>query len=599
MSQTRTYGSDLSSDDKQEQTQNVNVESEVDKLISNTKHNASFKSGVSYEALKKQYGDDETIVEKILDMYKAKAARIEKHAHKFIKKIQKKTEKGTFVDANQILQMALKVKEKKGLSDGAFKRFTYLYTKMLQDKYNSSSIDLTVNKFSKLFNTVPDPDVTREMNIPANDLKTAQKIMDLYNSTEKMWTMVNISTIKYKDLDPQFVQSNYNKDTHDPLSYANPIIVALFGIKNKVLDGRFLLSNFGNIFTRIYKKKQISGTNGAGINDVELFEDMTRTKDDTVCSSTSIVDDYYRRQQLQLSLIKCVLGIRSGRLFDSKYNEIDQLLVDCKSTNSELPEYAYIRDEGITLLKLFAAFVFRPTLVLEDIQRSITGDLPMRYIPFVDVKISNFYDPLGTNNQPINLQDKINTPELVRNNNTGMIEQRYNKSIHSSNGVLIFYVNRKHTSINYTSIRNGRAYSAGSLPVTLASIERVNPYPVNATLSITSANGDEFKLRSIVCVDVTTTDNDGNSIISGTKTLFVRHPEDPSDDYIFFLYDPVNVSKPYLDPVTNVYTNRHPIGYVNETGAPGTSDEQTSFRYMAQKYGTIYIYEKVARLVSV
>ena len=161
------------------------------------------------------------------------------------------------------------------------------------------------------------------------------------------------------------------------------------------------------------------------------------------------------------------------------------------------------------------------------------------------------------------------------------------QSIIFSNGVLIFYVNRRFKNINIAQAQ--QPYNFSALPMTISGLEKVNDTPVNFDMDM-EIRGEIYQLRSVVCVE-SSSEHDG--LITGTSTVIRKFGNPAFNDTfseMYLKYDP-SIAGMNM-PVNNEFVKQPIISSIELLMHPVENPEGDTFTTAAQRRGTLFIYVK-------
>jgi hypothetical protein len=248
----------------------------------------------------------------------------------------------------------------------------------------------------------------------------------------------------------------------------------------------------------------------------------------------------------------------------------------------------HIQDEGSVLRKLLGVFSIRPTFAQISSLVNNTLVSNMNYIPlsrttFLRIPIINIKLPTFTNQATpvgsIDLLKALNQTDYFIENK--MLVPK-NKSVLFSRNVMFFYANRRYQSMNIANLAYKFSYTNVPYQTFNVGQTSVNDVPVTFNCTIPLGN-DAFSLRSVVTVYRPPLEA---NISVGSSAIVL--PKEKGDGEHFY-YNPLLSNFMYDDGTK--YASNKPISILYETPS---GPNQIGFLELAQKYGTIFMYEKTA-----
>jgi len=279
-----------------------------------------------------------------------------------------------------------------------------------------------------------------------------------------------------------------------------------------------------------------------------------------------------------------------------------QALDNCRGSIFDSADTLMIKDEGTVLRRLMGVYSLRPTVVSIS---SVVGSLGLNYslntlgmgqvttIPIINMRIPPNYVQMKYKDS-IHLNAALEQSDWYIENKM-LVPKR--KNIIHCRDVLIFYINRRHQSVNFAKLV--APYNFTALPITSSGFETLNEAPVNFDRSMIIGN-DNFSLRSVVMVEKSKLTNMDpsrdvhTSLIIGCSTCVIS-PANYTKGFMqdtYFLYDPLGSSVKYKKS-KDVYEFNSPITIINAMQPMYNSENQPqAFEPRAQKRGTIFVYVK-------
>jgi hypothetical protein len=527
-------------------------------------------------------GRDEEIVNKIQAAYLEKQGNITKKAKKFAQLIREK-----YADSQTpfhlLLEKAHKYKLKYGLSDDEFAEFQRIYEQELVGIKSSEVIQPFTN-IQKLLG----PDSIRvegfTSKLSDSDAAYLQEIVRLHESSRGLHAQVLLQSMQYQDLDTEAMTGVYERNLHKVGEHIHPVVAALFLPKFAVVENFFLFSNLAGIVKSKYEREELKT-----LPDYELFYALSTDPNDVVCDNKSTVADLLTRARVQTQLWNNVLALRNGQYYNASFKEFVGSVDSCRLNKQDTPDLVYGRYDGVIIKRLLAAFSFRPTIVstlpvvLNNVALNpyaLNVKPQVTSVPMINMRIPpSLGGIVGAPPANIRLNDALQQYQFFIEG--GQIVPR-NTTLIWSRGVLIFYVDRRATTVTINDQLN--QFSMARLPTPIAGFEKINKRPVEFDETLNVGSSDVFQLRSVVYseVNIDAAGVETNTVI-GSSTL-LRAPGIGGSTY--FCYDPYG-------PISGATpADRLPIQQVAQLDA---GDEGASFTHLARTRGTVFVYATDAK----
>ena len=561
-----------------------NVEEEVRKLF-NKGHGKITNS--DFAKLRTRF-DDVEVVEKIQKLYLEKYAHISKKAKKFAQLIREKYSNSQY-PYHTLLEKARLYKAKHHLSEEEFAEFQRIYEQELLG-VKSPEVIVPINNMTKVLGSV-NVEVHGSIKLNDADSKNLQEIMKTYAATRPIHAQVQMQSLQYRDCAPEALAGTFEpKFGHRVGDHIHPVIAAMFIPKIEKLEGHFIRSNLSAIVKARFNNEMFTTR-----PDYELYYSLVNDPNDVVCDSRSPMLDLLNRVNLQVQLWNCVLNLRNGQYYNQCGREFMNSIDLCKLNRYDSPDLMYGRSDGIVIKRLISSFSFRPSVVATTpfYNMSQLNPYAQQIRPVVtNISMYNLrLPPMSINAQMINLKDSLQQDQFFNENNQYV--QKTTELIYSD-GVLIFYVDRRATAINYMGTL--QPYNISRLPVSVAGRETLNTSPIVYEQTMLFPQREmSYRLRSVV---VTLYDSQ-NKIIYGSSALISKPHRSAAGEGIgsdFFTYDPINVTR--VNEANNggikngqvdFYPPVRPILEFND----GSNNE--NFDELAKSCGCIFIYEAIDR----
>lgn len=526
---------------------------------------------------------DEDVVNKIYDAYKERLAHITKKAGKFRQIIMDKYAPMN-LSYDQLIHKAKKYQRALKLSDDEFTMFLNL---SMTDRGTGLNVfSLPNTPLAKTLGYEAAMAIADRLSVKESEMDTVQEILKLYGESKSLHAQVVIQSLSYLDLAGEALVGQYEPNKHNVYSYVHPIVAALFFPRINLIDEHILIANLGYIVKCKYDGRQIMTK-----PDFELYWDLIGDPNEHVCTTVSPIKDLKNRFYLQTKLWDSVLNLRQGKYYAPSLADFLMAIDACRSNIYDSPDLTYVKDEGSIIRRLLSAFSLRPTMVSTmrlynsyaygfggygygaASSMAMAGLTQVTTVPMITFRLPGTLS--GAAAGPVQLTTALTQPQWFVENK--MIVPKTQEIIHSRD-VLFFYVGRRFQTLNLTAM--GMPYNFTQLPSTVAGYERMNPteiqfdWEINA-LSLQPADGG-FKLRSVVCIEQSST---APNMLLGTSALIANlngaecwhyHPQGPS---------------------ALVAGAARPVAMDNISKA--------AFIEKAQKFGTIFMYQKVAGVAGI
>ena len=522
----------------------------------------------NFRDLKNQYKDDD-LVNAIQAIYAQKHNDISRKATKFADLIRQKYSNSQ-TPFHILLEKAMKYKTKYGLSNDEFAEFQRIYEQELVGLKSTEIVQPHTNLMKVLGGITLDYNGFQSK-LTEDDYKYLQEILKLYTATRPLHAQILLQSMQYKDCDFQVLSGTYNRDLNIVGDHIHPVIAALFIPKIPIVENFFLFSNIAGII-----KSRYSGERLQSRPDYELFYALTTDPNDIVCDNRSPILDLLNRAQLQTQLWNSVLHLRNGLCYNSSFKSFISSVDMCRLNKQDTPDLLYGRFDGVIIKRLLSAFSFRPTIVATTpllVNNIAVNPYLLNSRPLVTaVPMINMRLPPKTNNSvPFQLEDAIEQTQYFLEG--GIIVPR-NTSLIWSRGILVFYVDRRATTINYNDQLNQFSMSGLPASIAISGFEKINNNDVIVTESLTLKD-ESYELRSVVISELNHNIEGYKNLVIGSSCLLRALV---NNSYKYYYYDPYGPLK---------VLGQNPI---SEIQYQDTTHLDNSFILMAQTQGNVFIY---------
>jgi hypothetical protein len=522
----------------------------------------------NFRDLKNQYKDDD-LVNAIQAVYAQKHNDISRKAIKFAELIRQKYG-NTQTPFHTLLEKAMKYKTKYNLSNDEFAEFQRIYEQELVGLKSTEIMQPHTNLMKVLGGITLDYNGFQSK-LTEDDYKYLQEILKLYAATRPLHAQILLQSMQYTDCDLQVLTGTYNRDLNIVGDHIHPVIAALFIPKIPIVENFFLFSNIAGII-----KSRYSGERLQSRPDYELFYALTTDPNDIVCDNKSPILDLLNRSQLQVQLWNSVLHLRNGLCYNSSFKSFVSSVDMCRLNKQDTPDLLYGRFDGVIIKRLLSAFSFRPTIVATtpllinsiSVNPYLLNSRPLvTAIPMINMRLP----PISNDSDVVQLEDAIKQTQYFLEG--GLIVPR-NTSLIWSRGILVFYVDRRATIINYNDQLN--QFSMSGLPASIAigGFEKINNNIVIVPESL-SLKDEPYELRSVVISELNQNIEGHKNLVIGSSCL-IRKLD--GNQYKYYYYDPYGPIKSLgQNPISQ-------IEYQDDTWL------DNSFITMAQTQGNVFIY---------
>ena len=541
------------------------------------------------------------IVDAVFDYYKMRLEKIKAKVNKFKVALLRKYALAN-LSTRQLIEKAKKYTRKYDLSAGEFQMFINLLLNEPSVQPNQFNIPSTPMSRTLGYNI--DATMGDKLVLTDEDMPHFKHIKELHDSTKQLHTQLTLQTLLYTDCNPIALNGKFDSSKHNAFKHVHPIIAALFLPKISFVDEHMLLASISNIIKCKQEGKPITT-----LPEYELYWDLiTDPNQSCVTDERKTMEDLEKRVELQTRLWESVMNLRHGKYYDDDAISFLAAVEKCKNSIFDAPDLVYAHDEGTIFRRLLNVFSFRPTMVnissidptpvmFTTLSIAPTSYSQITSVPMIILRLPRpvgQYELSGSNlTQTINLKDSLAHQQWFIQGKT--IVPKVQAIVHSRD-VIFFHIDRRFKAYNNAFFN--QPHSFAGLPPSLSGLDTVNDSRVEFEQTM-KIGTDEFSLRSVVCVDVTSIQNkdkSASSLITGCSTLVITPPlEGGVQEYI--RYDPQGAGLNYLKnkPVSAVPTDGQtkPADLVPIMSIPmDTGANDDSFMPYAKHRGTIFVYVK-------
>lgn len=540
-----------------------------------------------YSELQSKYGDGPFITA-VLSEYQKRKEKIENKAKKFVDVLKFKYGSRR-LPYSELIRKAKKYQTKYDLSNEEYSMFLNLassdetYGSQLMYQFPNSEMGRTLG-FSPVVATGD------KLRIKDSQLNVLQGILDVCND-ENIRTLYNhivLQSLTYRDCSLEAISGTFTPNKHTAFIHVHPVLAAMFIPKVNYLDEHMIIANLANLVKTKYEGNPILTA-----PEYELYWDLITDPNEIACSGTntqSPIVSLFNRTQVQIKLWHNIHLLRQGYYFTTGSQDLFKQLDKCPDNIYNVPDMAYVRDEGTILRKLLGAFSLRPTIV--STTPLFGAGFNNHYMPLSLSQVTSI--PMITLRIPFQATNKMNIKVHLKESfeqpqwyyEKQLVVAKTQTILHSRD-VIFFYVHRRYHHLGLSRLSNP-PFSYTQLPLTVSSFERVNETLVDFTFDFTLPHDPKpFYLKSIVCVETSQATPDlivGSS--AAIRMLKGSYPQAINDGYL--LYDPLSVGMRQLDG--NQVKIPPPISHINEVSNETVNGPVESFFNRGRKRGTIFMY---------
>ncbi len=537
-------------------------------------------------------------VEQIYETYKKIYNRALKHAKKFYAAFDAKNPI-IELSLEELMRRAKKYKVKYNLTDNEFILFIKFVKEKRSEKITNEGVDFINVPMSRALGYERQ---RAHLNINPGEEEIVNEIKKLDANNFELSRRVKLQSYSYtKEKMIQAVNGTYDPKTDDKYSAINPVIAALFIPKIEYFENRIVLADVANMITRLAKGQAITDP---ATNELynDLIHDPARNSE---AYKLTPMKDLSLRAQIQTCMWDIIMNLRNGKYYVPNFTRrLDSLLNKYPSNTYDNSDVNMAVDSGAWLRKLMNAFSLRPTVVgrtkyhspAYQVYKAITSKPEMvdlsefvekeelediTYIPMIVVRLPprNLKNVEGHDSiKQIHISADVGQLSWYKNENAPTI---YNHKIISSNGVLIFYINRTYSTINYVSpyidrFGKNRNVIYDKLPPSISGATNLNTIEISFDESINIDNSI-YTLKSVVCyesMEVKLTDEQTINIAIGQSAV-INITDNLTTTHVWY--------NPYLtEPDAN--DRIRPMSTLVEGG------KDYSYTDYLSRYGSIFIY---------
>jgi len=563
------------------------IDREANKLLRKNLENR--KSGdVLLAELRSKYKDEE-IVETIRSKYVDKLRKVRKLAEKIYEKLVSKYPN---LSIKEYITKVAEYKKKYNFDDSEMQSILQILFRNKQVVQNSEFLEIGQNEMGRTLGfQMATGNYSSKMEVRPDEMEQLQSILQLNAATKELHQQIQLQSLIYDDVSRKAVAGEFDKQRVNIFSYVHPVVAALFLPKIEFIENHMLRASISNIIQKRYEGSHLETQ-----PDFELYYDISTDPSEVACNvdynyilngKSRPVNDLLARVNVQVKLWEAVLNLRQGKYYTNDLSSFIGAIDTCRNSVFDAADFAYVKDEGTILRKLFSAFSIRPIVVCTA---------PVLGVATTNPPLSNL---ATTHITTIPMLSYRVSPTDRRGNNYSLNHALYQRQLYIHKRQLIFktqhvmycrdilviYVHRRFQTVNLSKL--ARPYELLKLPVTVSAYEKLHVAKVDFGFTINVNNIQRFDIKSIVVVELSPHDN---SMIIGCSALVkVGNPDTASNSNSVLYYNPLDLN--ISDDNKYVY----PLRYT-DLRVPNSNGRD--FYNVGSKQGTLFIYTAVGGMLK-
>ena len=554
------------------------IEKEANKLLRKNLENKR-PTDVLLSELRSKY-KDEDIVENIRSKYVEKLRKVRKLAEKIYEKL---ISKHPNLSIKEYITKVAEYKKKYNFDDSEMQSILQILFRNKQVIQNSEFLEIGQNEMGRALGfQMATSNYGSKMDIRPDEMEQLQSILQLNAVSKELHNRIILQSLIYKDVSINAIVGEFDKQRNNIFSYVHPVIAALFLPKIGFLESHMLLASISNIVQKRYEGSHLDTQ-----PDYELFYDISTDPSEVACNvdynyilngKTKPVNDLLARINVQVKLWESVLNLRQGKYYTNDLSSFIGAIDTCRNSVFDAADFAYVKDEGTILRKLFSAFSIRPIIVCTAPVMGInTSTSPLSNlatthittIPMISYRIS----PTDNNlKKSYNLNNALYQRQLYIHKRQLTVKTQ---NVMYCRDILVFYVHRRFQTVNLG--RLAKPYEVLRLPVTVNAIEKIHRAKVDFSYSLNIGNIQRFDIKSVVAVELAPHDL---QMIIGCSALIRASESTKVDADVVFYYNPLDLNSSDISKIK-------PLKYM-DTRVPNAIDGD--FYSVSSERGTLFIY---------
>jgi hypothetical protein len=557
-------------------TEGEDIEKEANKLLRRNLENKK-STDVLLSELRSKY-KDEDIVENIRSKYVEKLRKVRKIAEKIYEKLVSKYPN---LSIKEYINKVAEYKKKYNFDDSEMQSILQILFRNKQVIQNSEFLEIGQNEMGRALGfQMATSNYGSKMEVRPDEMEQLQSILQLNAATKEFHNRIILQSLIYKDVAINAIVGTFDKQKINIFSYVHPVIAALFLPKIPFIESHMILASISNIVQKRYE-----GTHLDTQPDYELYYDISTDPSEVACNvdynyilngKTKPINDLLARVNVQVKLWEAVLNLRQGKYYTNDLSSFIGAIDTCRNSVFDAADFAYVKDEGTILRKLFSAFSIRPIIVCTAPVMGIsTNTSPLSNlatthittIPMISYRIS----PMDNNlRKSYNLSHALYQRQLYIHKRQLTVKTQ---NVMYCRDILVFYVHRRFQTVNLGKL--AKPYEVLRLPVTVNAVEKIHRAKVDFSYSLNIGDIQRFDIKSVVAVELAPHDS---QMIIGCSSL-IRGSNQIDADVVLY-YNPLDLNQTDIKEIK-------PLKWM-ETRVPNATDGD--FYSVSSERGTLFIY---------
>jgi len=553
------------------------IEREASKLLRRNLENRK-SADVLLSELRSKYKDEE-IVETIRSKYVEKLKKVRKLSEKIYEKL---TSKYPNLSMKEYIMKVAEYKKKYNFDDSEMQSILQILFRNKNLIQNSEFLEIGQNEMGRALGfQMATSNYGSKMEVKPDEMEQLQSILAINAATKELHHQIILQSLIYKDVSSSAITGDFDKQRVNIFSYVHPVIAALFLPKIDFLENHMLKASIANIVSKRYEGSHLETQ-----PDYELYFDISTDPSEVACNvdynyilngKTKPIHDLLTRVNVQVKLWESVLNLRQGKYYTNDLSSFITAIDTCKNSVFDAADFAYIKDEGTILRKLFSAFSIRPIIVCTAPVMGITtntsplSNLASTHITTIPMLSYRVTPMNGRRRISYNLNQALHQRQLYIHKRQLTVKTQ---QVMYCRDILVFYVHRRFQTVNLA--RLARPYELLKLPVTVNAYEKLHMAKVDFPYSLNINQIQRFDIKSIVVVELSPSDGE---LIIGCSAL-IKGGNAASNSNSVLYYNP-------LDLTSNDVSKVRPLTYT-DLRIPNSAGGD--FYSIGSKTGTLFIY---------
>jgi hypothetical protein len=554
------------------------IEREANKLLRKNLENKR-PTDVLLSELRSKY-KDEDIVENIRSKYVEKLRKVRKLAEKIYEKL---ISKHPNLSIKEYITKVAEYKKKYNFDDSEMQSILQILFRNKQVIQNSEFLEIGQNEMGRALGfQMATSNYASKMEVRPDEMEQLQSILQINAASKELHNRVILQSLIYKDVSINAIVGQFDRQRINVFSYVHPVVAALFLPKIDFIEKHMILASISNIVHKRYEGSHLDTQ-----PDYELYYDISTDPSEVACNvdynyilngKTKPVSDLLARVNVQVKLWESVLSLRQGQYYTNDLSSFIGAIDTCRNSVFDAADFAYVKDEGTILRKLFSAFSIRPIIVCTAPVMGIsTNTSPLSNlatthittIPMISYRIS----PMDNNlRKSYNLSHALNQRQLYIHKRQLTVKTQ---NVMYCRDILVFYVHRRFQTVNLGKL--AKPYEVLRLPVTVNAVEKIHKAKVDFAYSLNIGDLQRFDIKSVVAVELAPHDL---QMIIGCSALVRPSEHTKLDVDAVLYYNPLNLDH---DTVGKI----NPLRWM-DTRVPNTTSGD--FYSVSSERGTLFIY---------